>query len=296
MAGAQESGVAVVITTYNYAHFLSAALESVLAQTVKPAEVVVIDDGSKDHPEQVTACYPEVRIVRQPNAGLAAARNRGLRETSAPYVLFLDADDQLRPAAIESGLASLAKEASAAFTYGAHATVQAGSGRIVDIPYRPVPKSAFAELLRHNPVKMHGTVIYRRGAIEGAGGFREHLPACEDYDLYLRLARDHPVLCHSEICADYWHHGGNMSANPAFMLSTVLSVLGDQREEADRRGLLVDYEAGVRGWKLYYTDWWLGMLRRSPRAAIGPGVGLLRRAPAEMLRSVANRLTGRRDG
>jgi glycosyltransferase involved in cell wall biosynthesis len=296
MAGRQEDGVAVVITTYNHAHFLPAAIESVLAQTEEPAEIVVIDDGSDDHPEEVTARYPGVRIVRQPNAGLAAARNRGLRETSAPFVLFLDADDQLRPRAIESGLASLAEDASAAFTYGAHAIVQAASGTVIEIPFRPVPKRAFADFLRHNPVKMHGTVIYRRDAIEGAGGFREHLPAVEDYDLYLRLTKVHPVLCHSEICADYWHHGGNMSANPAFMLSTVLSVLGEQREEADRRGLLTDYEAGVRDWKLYYTGWWLGMLRRSPREAIGPGLSLLRMAPGAMLQGLANRLTGRRGG
>jgi glycosyltransferase involved in cell wall biosynthesis len=296
MAGRQESRVAVVITTYNHAHFLAAAIESVLAQTIRPSEIVVIDDGSSDHPEQVTTRYSDIRIVRQPNAGLAAARNRGLRETSAPFVLFLDADDQLRPAAIESGLASLSKDGSAAFTYGAHAIVQAASGKVIEIPFRPVPKSAFADLLRHNPVKMHGTVIYRRGAIEAAGGFREHLPAVEDYDLYLRLAREHPVVCHPEICADYWHHGGNMSGNPAFMLKTVLSVLDDQREEADRRGLLADYEAGVRGWKLYYTSWWLGMLRRSPRTAVGPGLSLLRKAPGAMLRSAAARLAGRRDG
>jgi hypothetical protein len=208
--------------------------------------------------------------------------------------LFLDADDRLRPRAIESGLASLAEDGSAAFTYGAHAIVQAQSGKVVEIPFDPVPKRAFADFLRRNPVKMHGTVMYRRRAIEQTGAFSEHLPACEDYDLYLRLAKDQPILCHREICADYWHHGGNMSANPAFMLRTVLAVLRGQRSEAERRGLLSDYDAGVRGWKRYYTNWWLGMLRRQPTAAMGPGLTLLRLAPGAMLTSLVRRLTGRR--
>jgi hypothetical protein len=144
-----------------------------------------------------------------------------------------------------------------------------------------------------NPIGMHGTVIYRRPAVEAARGFREHLPACEDYDLYLRLSRDHPVLCHPEICADYYHHGSNMSGDPVFMLRTAVAVLKDYRRDAEKRGLLSDYEAGVAAWKEHYVAVWAGMARRSPRTALAKAPGLAALAPAQMFRKSARVLAGR---
>ena len=69
--------VAVIIPTYNHAHYLAAAIDSALAQTVPPAEVIVVDDGSRDDPAAVTARYPKVKLIRQENQGLSAARNAG---------------------------------------------------------------------------------------------------------------------------------------------------------------------------------------------------------------------------
>src|SRR4051794_23346320 len=89
--------VSVVVTTYQHAHLLGDALASVLAQTVPPREVVVVDDGSTDDPASVVAHYPGVRLIRQENQGLSAARNTGLRAATGARVLFLDADDLLTP-------------------------------------------------------------------------------------------------------------------------------------------------------------------------------------------------------
>src|SRR5919106_374521 len=97
--------VGVVITTYNHAHFLADAIESVLRQTCPAAEIIVVDDGSTDDPISVVAGYPHVNLVRQGNQGLAAARNSGLRETKTDKVIFLDADDRLLPNAVSAGLA-----------------------------------------------------------------------------------------------------------------------------------------------------------------------------------------------
>jgi GT2 family glycosyltransferase len=71
---------------------------------------------------------------------------------------------------------------------------------------------------------MHATVMYRREVLQEAGGFDENLAACEDYDLYLRIARNHPVRCHGNIVAAYRQHGTNMSRNPEFMLKWILKV------------------------------------------------------------------------
>lgn len=95
------ASVAVVIPCYNYAHFLDAAIQSVLAQTLPPDEIVVVDDGSEDNTREVCSRYESVKYVWQPNRGLPAARNTGIRCSRAQYLLFLDADDLLERTAIE---------------------------------------------------------------------------------------------------------------------------------------------------------------------------------------------------
>src|SRR5882757_145989 len=95
-----EHSIALVINTYEQAHFLPASIESALKQTVQFNEIIVVDDGSTDNPAAVISNYPGVRMIRQPNAGLAAARNTGLNAVSSRYVTFLDADDLLMPDAV----------------------------------------------------------------------------------------------------------------------------------------------------------------------------------------------------
>ena len=89
--------VSVIIPCYRQAHFLADALRSAVAQTHRPLEIIVVDDGSPDDVAAVTAQFPTVRLVRQPNRGLAAARNAGLRASSGDYVAFLDDDDTFFP-------------------------------------------------------------------------------------------------------------------------------------------------------------------------------------------------------
>src|SRR5215211_9350661 len=100
-----EAGlVSVVIPCYNQAHFLGEAIESVLSQSYRNFEILVVDDGSTDNTSEVASRYERVRIVRQENRGLSGARNRGLREAKGEYVVFLDADDRLLPGALEASL------------------------------------------------------------------------------------------------------------------------------------------------------------------------------------------------
>jgi glycosyltransferase involved in cell wall biosynthesis len=114
-----EPRIAVVIPAWNAERYLAEALASVFAQTLPPAEVVVVDDGSTDRTAAVAADVPGVTVVRQANAGAAAARNRGVVASSAPLIAFLDADDLWLPeklarqsAAIEdgAGLVTVASE------------------------------------------------------------------------------------------------------------------------------------------------------------------------------------------
>jgi hypothetical protein len=147
------------------------------------------------------------------------------------------------------------------------------------MPVQPVVGDPFAAFLRRNLVAMHATALYRRQPLQRAGGFREELPAAEDYDLYLRLARDHAVVSHPGLCAEYFIHGENMSGRPHFMLKGVLRVLRDHRPEASRRGLIADYRKGVRRWKRNYVITWAATAKRRPLASVKAGIALGLLAP-----------------
>src|SRR3954463_12930452 len=86
-------GVSVVIPTWNRALLLRRAIESALMQSLKPAEILVVDDGSTDGTAALVAAFPEVGLIRTPHLGVNAARNRGVLEAKSPFVAFLDSDD-----------------------------------------------------------------------------------------------------------------------------------------------------------------------------------------------------------
>src|SRR5690348_13396065 len=101
--------VSVVIPSYNSAQYVGAAIESVLVQTVPDVEILVVDDGSKDATREVVARYGDrARYLYQENAGVAVARNHGIRESSGEWIGFLDADDTWLPQKLERQLAALA--------------------------------------------------------------------------------------------------------------------------------------------------------------------------------------------
>lgn len=280
--------VAVVITTYDHAHFLDAAIGSVLAQTVAPAEIIVVDDGSHDHPEQVTGRHPAVRSIRQPNAGLAAARNTGWRAASSELVVFLDADDRLLPEAIGRNLDRLAGAPEAAFTYGAYVDVHVAAGRTTD-PWFVPAVDGYRSFLRGNPIGMHATVMYRRTHLAAVGGFDPELRACEDYDLYLRMAQRFPVSYGPDPIAEYWHYGANMSLDAALMLRAALTVLGRHEAEAGRSGASAAYREGIIAWKRHYVGAWATRVlaavrtRRMGAEVLRQGVALASQAPATMV-------------
>jgi SAM-dependent methyltransferase len=258
--------VSAIVTTYNHAHFLAEALASVAAQTHHASEVIVVDDGSTDDPAGVVAGWPGVRLIRQDNRGLAAARNTGLRASRCPYVLFLDADDLLTPVALAAGLACFDRHPQAAFVYGAHRRTDAEARPLGERRYDPTSGDPFAALLRGNRIGMHGAVLYRRDVLLAAGAFDERLPRCEDYDVYLRIARTYPIASHPTETALYRWHGQNMSSSAPAMLRAVLQVHRGHRpgaaESAERRR---SWRTGRAAWRDYYARELLAAAR-----AMGP--------------------------
>ncbi len=304
MISTQYESASVIITTYNHARFLGEAIESVLAQTVKPAEIIVVDDGSTDDPASVVHKFHTVRLIRQKNQGLGAARNTGLEAARGKFIVFLDADDRLRPAALATNLALFKEQPECALVYGAYRLIGESGSVKSTIPLRAAGDDAFAGFLNGNLIGMHATVLYRRDILQDAGGFDPKLQACEDYDVYLRLSRFHKVACSPEVLADYRRHGSNMSNKIPKMLASALEVLGRQRSIAlSSPQWALAYREGVDKWKRYYADMQLGQMsvalrsRKAITAQLFNTAAVLAKAPmqtAKMLRQRLKRWASRR--
>jgi glycosyltransferase involved in cell wall biosynthesis len=255
--------VSVVIPCYNHARFLAEAIESALQQEYRPMEIVVVDDGSTDHTAQVAARYPSVRYCRQKNAGLAAARNKGISESKGIYILFLDADDLLCVGALVSAVEVLLENPGLGFVYGDFRVIDKDGAPVSTFDKPATHRDDYLGLFDGNHIAMCATVLFPRHVLEQVGGFRAEFRAAEDYDLYFRIARLLPYRRHGAVMAEYRRHDCNMSINAALMLRSTLSVVRAQREhvpadDAHRRA----YLKAIRAWQDYYG----GLLARQIRA------------------------------
>ena len=239
-----KGSVSVVIPCFNQAHYLGEAIESVLAQTLEGAELVVVDDGSADNSFEVAGRYPGLNRLRQENRGVAAARNAGLAASGGCYVVFLDADDRLMPDALELGTEMLATRPQAAFAAGMSRDIR-GDGAPIESRLQPlVTADHYRRLLEGCFIWSGSSVVHRRTALEHIGGFDQSFSAADDYDLYLRIAREFPIHCHDSVVTEYRRHGSNTTRDPAVVLESELEVLDRQRPRLRNRR---EEKAGVRG-------------------------------------------------
>jgi glycosyltransferase involved in cell wall biosynthesis len=223
--------VSVVIPCFNQGHYLAEAVESVIAQSRRPDQIIIINDGSTDNTAEVAAEFKGVEYFSQENRGLATARNTGLRHAAGDYILFLDADDILLPAAIQHCLAAFAAQPNVALVHGGFRVADCKGRSLFEALPQPVA-DPFAALLRRNYINMNGTVMYDVSILRQAGGFDETLRCCEDYDVYFRLVRNYPIGTYPHVAAIYRRHGANMSRNAPLMLRTALLVLARQAATA----------------------------------------------------------------
>src|SRR5687767_934711 len=110
--------ITVVVTCFNHGHFLSKAIESVLTQTHRSLEIILVDDGSTDNTKEVAAKYPSVKYIFQSNMGVSAARNTGIEHSSGDFILFLDADDWLLSDGLSANYRLLLNNPKVAFVSG----------------------------------------------------------------------------------------------------------------------------------------------------------------------------------
>ncbi len=180
--------VSVIIPTYNRAWIIEEAIDSVLAQDYTEFELIVVDDGSTDQTSDVLNAYRnDIKVLCQKNKGVSAARNRGIAEASGKFIAFLDSDDLWLPQKLTVQIEFFNQTPDALICQTEEIWIRNG--------------------LRVNPKKRHkkpsgmifkpslklclispSAVMIRRSLFDRVGEFDETLPACEDYDLWLRIS------------------------------------------------------------------------------------------------------------
>ncbi|MGJ7442259.1 glycosyltransferase family 2 protein [Aquipuribacter sp. MA13-6] len=179
--------VAVVIPVHNRPEMLDRALRSIAAQTVRPAEVVVVDDVSTDDTPDVALRHGATLVRMAQNGGSGRARNAGIARATAAWVAFLDSDDEWLPDHLERMVA--ASEGEALVTAPSITT----GGRLMGNPWRrPVRLSPRRLLVPGNVITTSGTMV-RRDLLDRIGGFRP-LPRAQDLDLWLRVIEKGPGI------------------------------------------------------------------------------------------------------
>ncbi|MEO6697217.1 MAG: glycosyltransferase [Gammaproteobacteria bacterium] len=210
----QDSIISVIIPCFNGERYLTEAVNSALGQTYRPVEVVVVNDGSTDGSAAVMASYGErIRVVRQANAGLPAARNSGIRASRGQLFAFLDADDYWRENFLEQ-MARALTQTGAAVAYCGWRNVGLPDGRgkpFIPPDYEHEP-DRLARLVGGVRWPVHAALV-RRDVAESVGGFDPKWTSCEDFAFWIRAATGYPLVRVPEVLAFYRHHGEQMTKN-----------------------------------------------------------------------------------
>ena len=204
--------ISVIIPTYNRAYCLSRAIDSVLAQSHPVEKICVIDDGSTDDTQQLLQSnYPQIHYIRQENKGVSAARNKGIRKIKSQWIAFLDSDYEWLPQKIEKQLFELTRQPMYKLIHCDEVWIRNGVRVNAMNKHKKSGGDIFESCLPLCVISPSASIIQRELLLE-VGLFNESLPACEDYDLWLRICSSHPVLYVNEkLLCKYGGHEDQLS-------------------------------------------------------------------------------------
>jgi alpha-1,3-rhamnosyltransferase len=225
----ESNEVFVVVPSHNHARFIAATLRSIIAQTLAPVRLLVIDDGSTDgSPRIIEEClqdcpFPSELIVRE-NLGLSATLNEAFEQSSSEYFAYLGSDDLWLPDFLQARVALLNSRSDVVLAYG-HAYIVDENNKVIDstADWATYTDGNVRDMLLHTTAPMSPTVVYRRAALE-----RERwneASKLEDYDLYLRLSAKGPFGFDPGVLSAWRRHESNVSRDQELMLREQLSAL-----------------------------------------------------------------------
>ena len=235
--------ISVIIPTYNRAGMLKEAIDSVLAQDYSDFELIVVDDGSTDETPQILNGYGgKIKRICQPNKGVSAARNRGIAAASGEFMAFLDSDDLWLPDKLTIQSEFLRSTPDALICQTEEIWIRNGVRVNPRERHRKVSGMIFERSLALCLVSP-SAVMLRRGLFDEFGLFDESLPACEDYDMWLRVSCRCPVyLIETPLIIKRGGHADQLSRQPAldkFRIQAIKKILDSQMLSVDQ------YDAGV---------------------------------------------------
>ncbi len=206
--------VSVVVPTYNHRDYVLQALESVFAQTFTAYEVIVVNDGSPDDTESLLRPLIEggrIVYLEQENQGQAAARNRGWQAARGEYVAFLDDDDLWPPEKLEWQAGVLDEQPQTVLVYGPPARLHPDGTISPPRPEAHPSGQVYDALLRRYCLLSPGQALIRTSVLRKVGGFDTDLWGVDDWDLYVRLAREGEFQYVDQVALYYRLHHGNAS-------------------------------------------------------------------------------------
>jgi glycosyltransferase involved in cell wall biosynthesis len=249
--------VTIVITVYNRLAFLDQAVRSALDQTYPQIELMVVDDGSETDVKRVLEPFGDlVKFYTKPNGGPASARNIGIKHANGEFILFLDDDDFLEPCAVRELVEVVRGEPGARWAAGRFA--------YADETGKRVPRQHSAQLssgdvyegmIHQNLVGAPSVVLAPTEIIRSLGGFDEDraVQLCEDYDLWLSLAKEFPVAASRRVVSNYRLYPGQATKNWEGLYKAWLNILGKHRKIA-RPGFAEEFDRSIAAIQLEYGD------------------------------------------
>jgi len=268
------SKVSVIIPAYNAAAHVREAIDSALAQTHQDTEVIVVDDSSTDDTPAILLSYGDRLVVRrQPNAGVAAARNHGAQLATGDWLAFLDADDVWAPVKIEEQLAATTTPVSYTnrFNFGARGDLPEDQSEVTPL----LDGDIFVPLMLRGNFVTTSSVMIRRALFLDLGGFARSPRVCEDWDLWLRVAARHEFGVVANPLVGYRFTAASLSTNYRAMSAARREVIGAAL--ASDRGRELSWHLRRRIWsETFRTNGWdagrsgaaLEALKEFARAAV----------------------------
>jgi len=248
--------ISVVIPTFNRIKYLDRAIGSVINQTLKPAEVIVVDDGSNDGTKSLVAQrYPSVKYIWQENSGVSSARNRGIKQAKSEWIALLDSDDEWHPEKLEEQSRLLQDQEGKKICHTNEIWIKDGQQINQKKKHKKTGGCIYERCLPMCRISPSSVVIHK-SVFEDVGFFDIELPACEDYDMWLRICAKYPVaFVDKPLITKYGGHSDQLSLKywgmDRFRIYALEKILcSDQLTKNQRKQTL---ETVIKKLKIYLT-------------------------------------------